>query len=165
MITTSKLKFILICRLYPENSLKNKYEELNSWYQKMIDEPYNTRPDCKEILNKRYSWGLSKQEFDSEIDKIEKVIKERIKSEKVVEISKEGNKEEKKKQEAVSLVYFILQSKLKTKKLKSKISYIPDLKLRRIDQPDSLKRQLNMPELEIYSLVSRLDNANTENFD
>jgi hypothetical protein len=65
----------------------------------MLDRAYNLRPDCKEILREKDSWALNKQNFNSsEINEIDRIILEKTNQQN------ENNP---------SLVYSILQSKLK----------------------------------------------------
>jgi len=94
------MKFFFFSR-YPENCdvLLGKYKELNDWLNKTMNRAYNSRPDCKEILEKKDSWALNKQNFNSsEINKIDRIILEKTNQQN------ENNP---------SLVYSILQSKLK----------------------------------------------------
>ncbi len=86
---------------YPENCdvLLGKYKELNEWLNKMMNRAYKQRPDCKDILTKKDSWALNKQNFNSsEINKIDRIILEKTNQQN-------GNNP--------SLVYSILRSKLK----------------------------------------------------
>jgi hypothetical protein len=83
----------------------------------MKEEEYAIRPDCGEILNERDSWGLSRQDFDSsEINEINELIKN------------------KKEQQDISLVYSILESKLKLNR-PSKL-----LKNNFLSQPNNVNR-------------------------
>ncbi len=53
--------------------LKNKYNESLELYDKMHSDFPHKRPNCEEILERKNSWALNKEEFEIN-DELEKMI-------------------------------------------------------------------------------------------